>query len=87
MKMLFPGLPLGYNGVQIFKKNFFFETRCTKFPSFNKGMCTGYSVHFVCTLYGGKMLAALAILPNQKVHKKILRHSGKKFQIVLKYQF
>ena len=37
------------------------ETRFTKFPSFNIRMCTVYRVHFVCTLYGRKMLAALII--------------------------
>ena len=52
------GLPL-CTMVYTFLKNIFFETRCTKYPSFNIGMCSGYSVHFVCTLYGRKMLSAL----------------------------
>ena len=33
----------------------------TKFPSFNIEMCKVYNVHFVCKLYGRKMLAALII--------------------------
>ena len=42
-----------------FARIFFFETRCTKFASFCIGMCTVFSVHFVCTHYGQKVLAAL----------------------------
>ena len=40
-----------FNGVKIFKENFFVETRCIKLPSFNIEMCTVYSlilfVHFM----------------------------------------
>ena len=48
-----------YSGVQIFKKKYIFEIRCTQFISFNLGMCTVRLVNFVCTLFGRKMLAAL----------------------------
>ena len=51
---------IGYNGVQIKKKKF--ETRGPKFQSFNIVKCTVYSVNFVCTVYGWKMLAALNLL-------------------------
>ena len=49
-----------YNGVQNLNKNVF-KTRCTKFPSLNIEIGTGYSVHFVCTLYGRKMMSGIFI--------------------------
>ena len=47
---------IGYNGVQICKKNYF-ETLCLKLPSFYIGMCTVISVHIVCKHYGRKILS------------------------------
>ena len=51
---------VGYNGVQIRKKKYFLK-RCTIFPLFYIGMCTVYIVHFFCTHYDLKMLAALSL--------------------------
>ena len=49
-----------YNGVQICKKK---NLKHGEQKSFYVGMCTLYSVHFVCANYGRKMLSALAVRP------------------------
>ena len=70
-----------YNGVQIFKKKLLFEIKCTQFPWFNIGLCTVHHVHFVCTLYGRKMLSAL-----QRFQILITLMLYLKFSVPLKYR-
>ena len=59
-----------------FANRFFFETRCTKFTSIYIGMCAVYSVYFVCTHYGRKMLAALHGKIDTEKNKKIERKNS-----------
>ena len=47
---------IGYNGVQICKKKYLFETVYKITTVLHRNV---YSVHFLCTHYGRKMLAAL----------------------------
>ena len=60
---------IGYNGVQICKKNIFLKHGVQNSHRFTQEcvQCKVYSVHFVCTHYGRKMLSALKITTNQKI--------------------